>query len=91
MSPGGKGLRALEADAGISDGSATRSIVPPAAAPVVPAPPPNRQDASTAGGIGAIAQSQAMTDALATQSAARANLGAISYNPPDAVKPQTAD
>jgi hypothetical protein len=41
-------------------------------------------------GIGAIAQSQAMTDALATQSAARANLGAISYNPPDAVKPQTA-
>jgi hypothetical protein len=31
-----------------------------------------------------------MTDALATQSAARANLGAISYNPPDAVKPQTA-
>jgi hypothetical protein len=41
-------------------------------------------------GIGAIAQSQAMTDALATQLAARANLGAISYNPPDAVKPQTA-
>ena len=41
-------------------------------------------------GIGAIAQSQAMTDALTTQSAARANLGAISYNPPDAVKPQTA-
>jgi hypothetical protein len=86
MSPGGVGLRGLEAAAGISDGSATRSIVPPAA------PPPNKQDAaSTAGGIGAIAQSQAMTDALATQSAARANLGAISYNPPDAVKPQTAD
>lgn len=97
MSPGGVNLRGLEAAAGISDGSATRSIVPPAAAPeatptINQAPPPNKQDAAPpAGGIGAIAQSQAMTDALATQSAARASLGAISYNPPDAVKPQTAD
>jgi hypothetical protein len=49
MSPGGVGLRGLEAAAGISDGSATRSIVPPAA------PPPNKQDASTAGGLGALA------------------------------------
>ena len=61
MSPGGKGLRALEAEAGISDGSATRSIVPPAAAPEAPpainqAPPPDeQQDAPTAGGLGALA------------------------------------
>jgi hypothetical protein len=61
MSPGGVGLRGLEAAANISDGSATRSIVPPAAAPEAPpainqAPPPNeQQDAPTAGGLGALA------------------------------------
>jgi hypothetical protein len=89
-------LRSVEAAAGISDGS---SVVPaPAPVSAVDTSLNNGADVApgdaTANpvnrGIGAIAQSQAMTDALATQSAARANLGAISYNPPDAVKPQTA-
>ena len=89
-------LRSVEATAGIPDGS---SVVPATnrslatdtslnngadGAPVdATADPVNR-------GIGAIAQSQAMTDALAAQKTARAGLSAISYNPPDAVKPQTA-
>jgi len=52
--------------------------------------PGNATDDPVDRGIGAIAQSQAMTDALATQSAARAKLGETAYNPPAAVEPQTA-
>ena len=89
-------LRAQEAQANISDGASVVPATDPAFAPntflnngadVAPADatagPVNR-------GIGAIAQSKAMTDALAAQTTARAGLSAISYNPPDAVKPQTA-
>ena len=77
------------------------SSVVPAAAPAFAPKTFLNNGAATAdpvaqnSGIGAIAQSQAiaqspaMTDALATRSGALADLSAIEYNPPPAVEPQT--
>ena len=57
MSPGGVGLRGLEAAAGIPEGSATRSIVPPVAEQTPPAinQAPTDKQGAPARGLGAAA------------------------------------